>query len=180
MQRFSVRRRNLRIVLHTRQRLVHHIAPGAAAEYLFADGLHDRSAQNALHHAQLHVMRGIVEHPDLRLRLTREQSSSSIPPKIFGDDNRRRGLAFANQFPRGIQSRWLDIEGRLTGELRDKTARNVAPVLIDHQHRNFADLGIAALTAEEVAKERCQQNRNHKADNHGPPVIEEEFQVFAD
>src|SRR4029077_3204742 len=42
--------RGLRIVIHLREGLVHHLASASTGEHLFADGLHDRAAQDALYH----------------------------------------------------------------------------------------------------------------------------------
>src|SRR5260370_38200449 len=88
-----------------------------------------------------------------------EQRVSVILAEIFGDDNRDGRLALANDLARGVQRGWLYVEVLVASELGDQPPRDVAPILVNYQHRHFARLRLAALSAEHVAEDRGHHDR---------------------
>ena len=178
-QSLPVCRWELRIVLHLRQGFVHHLAPAFTGEHLLADGLHDRPTQDALHHVEFHIVGRVVEHTEFGFGGVRKQRVSGIPAEIPGDDDRDGRFPFANRLARGVERGRLHIEALLTRKLRDESPGDVATVLVNHQHGHFTHLRIATRPAEQVAEERRQHDGNQHPDDHGPAVVEKQFQILA-
>src|SRR5258708_1247341 len=166
-------------VMDRREGLVHHFAPAYTSEHLFADRLHHCAAQDAPYHAEFHVVGRVVQHTEFRFVFACEQRVSGILAEIFGDDDRDRRLALANRLARRVQRGRLYIEVLIAAELGDQAPRDVALVLVNHQHRDFARLRLAALPAEQESKERGQYDGHQQTDDHRFAVAEKQFQIFS-
>src|SRR5207249_2764883 len=55
-----------------------------------------------------------------------------------------------------------------------------AVVLIDDRHADSRRLAVLAAAPEHGAEERSDRDRHHEADDHRPPIAEEQLEVLLD
>ena len=122
-------------LLQLSEGLAHQFAAALASKHLLADGLHNRAAQDALHHSKLQSVGRVVEQVELGLACAPKEGLSSVPAEILRNDNRGGRLAFTNDVTRCVGCRRFYVEVLIASKLSNERSGNVAFVLVNYQHR---------------------------------------------
>ncbi len=162
----------------SREARIDHLPAFCAAEHLAADDLHDLLRQQALHHAEHHVLRRVVVYRHFRFGLLAEHGGAGCGAEALRYHDGGVELAFADLVLRLRQRHLLDLQRGVPTQSGGDLAADFAIVL--HRQRH-ADLGIvgAAGTAEQVAEKSAQQDRHDQVEQQRAAVGEVKNQILA-
>ena len=162
-----------------RQRLRDQLLSLFAAEHLAADGFHHMLRQDAAHHRHLDAAGRVVDDVERRFLAGAEEGIAGGVAEALRDDHGGARPAALHRvsgagFVRSGQPEVLVGIGGSDDRLRDR-----ARIVIDDRHGDARRLGVVSRAGKDRAEERCNRDRHDEADDHRPPIAEEQLQILA-